>query len=99
MKPGRHTSSMTYRFLYRCLCVAVIAWGCCLSSARADENSLPARIFYNGKVFTAEPEHPYAEAVAIQGGKIVAVGTLLEVAKSVPAGTERIDLQGKALFP
>lgn len=90
---------MTYRFLYRCLCVAVIAWGCCLSSARADENSLPARIFYNGKVFTAEPEHPYAEAVAIQGGKIVAVGTLLEVAKSVPAGTERIDLQGKALFP
>jgi predicted amidohydrolase YtcJ len=90
---------VTNRFLRRCLCVAVIAWTCCLSSARADENGLSARIFYNAKIFTAEPEHPYAEAVAIEGDKIVAVGTLLDVAKSVPVGTERIDLQGKSLFP
>ena len=90
---------LTNRFLRRCLCAGVIAWTCCLSTARADENSWSARIFYNGKVFTAEPEHPYAEAVAIQGAKVVAVGTLLEVAKSVPAGTERVDLQGKSLFP
>ena len=66
---------------------------------RAQENSAPARILYNCQVFTGEPEHPYASAVAIRGEKIVAVGNLPEVAKSVPANAERIDLQGKSLFP
>lgn len=65
----------------------------------ANEESVSAHIFYNGKVFTAEPDHPYAEAVAIQGEKIVAVGTLLEVSKSVPANAARVDLKGKSLFP
>jgi len=32
-------------------------------------------VLYNGKIFTGEPEHPYAEAVAIRGDRIVAVGT------------------------
>jgi len=59
----------------------------------------PPRILYNGRVFTGEPEHPYAAAVAIRGDRIVAVGGLAEVAKSVPASAERIDLQGKMLFP
>lgn len=90
---------MTDRCFRKCLGLGLMVWTYCLSSVRADENRFSARIFYNGKVFTAEPEHPYAEAVAIQGDKIVAVGTLLEVAKSVPAGTERVDLQGKSLFP
>lgn len=58
-----------------------------------------AHIFFNGKVFTGEPEHPYATAVAIRGSKIVAVGNLSEVAKTVPANAERTDLQGKSLFP
>jgi predicted amidohydrolase YtcJ len=66
---------------------------------RAQENSAPARILYNGKVFTGEPDHAYASAVAIRGEKIVAVGNLPEVAKAVPANAERIDLQGKSLFP
>lgn len=59
----------------------------------------PARILFNGKIFTGDPQHPYASAVAIQGAKIVAVGNLSEVAKAVPASAERIDLQGKSLFP
>lgn len=71
---------------------------CSLVTMRADENHPSARIFYNGKVFTAEPENPYAEAVAIQGDKIAAVGTLSEVGKAVPAA-ERVDLQGRTLFP
>ena len=34
-----------------------------------------------GKIFTGEPDHPYAEAVAIRGDKIVAVGTRGEAAR------------------
>ena len=57
------------------------------------------RILFHAKVFTGDPQNPYAEAVAIRGDKIIAVGNLPEVAKSVSANAERIDLEGKSLFP
>ena len=57
------------------------------------------RIFFNAQVFTGDPQNPYAEAVAIRGDKIVAAGSLAEVAKSVSANAERVDLAGKTLFP
>ena len=38
-----------------------------------------ATIFYDAHVFTADPEHPYAEAVAIRGDRILAVGSLSAV--------------------
>jgi len=57
------------------------------------------RVFFHAKIFTADPEHPYAEAVAIRGGQIVAVGSTPEVTKSVSATAQRIDLDGKSLFP
>ena len=57
------------------------------------------RIFFNAKIFTADPQNLYADALAIRGDKILAVGTLPEVANAAEANTERIDLQGKTLFP
>ncbi len=57
------------------------------------------RILFHGKIFTADPQNPYAEAVSIRGEKIIAVGTLPEVARSVSANAERVDLEGKSLFP
>jgi predicted amidohydrolase YtcJ len=57
------------------------------------------RVLFHAKIFTANPQHPYAQAVAIRGDKILAVGTLPEVLKSVSANAERIDLEGKSLFP
>lgn len=57
------------------------------------------RVLYHAKIFTADPQNPYAEAVAIRGDQIIAVGNLPEVEKSVSASAERIDLAGKTLFP
>jgi predicted amidohydrolase YtcJ len=57
------------------------------------------RVFFNAEIFTADPQNPYADAVAIRDDKILAVGTLPEVAKAAEANAERIDLQGKTLFP
>ena len=57
------------------------------------------RVFYNGKVFTGEPEHPYAEAVAIRGDKIVAVGTRTEASQAVGRDAEQVDLKGNFLTP
>jgi hypothetical protein len=66
-----------------------------LTSAFAQDE----RVLYHAQVFTADPQNPYADAVAIRAGKIVAVGNLPEVLKSVSPNAERIDLQGKSLFP
>jgi len=54
---------------------------------------------FHAKIFTGDPQNPYAEAVAIRGDKIVAVGNLREVTKAASAKAERIDLDGKSLFP
>ncbi|MFZ2009187.1 MAG: amidohydrolase family protein, partial [Candidatus Sulfotelmatobacter sp.] len=83
------------------LVVALWVTACVLlagSSIWAQENS-GDRVFFNAKVFTGDPQNPYAEAVAIRGEKIIAVGNLVEVLKSVSAKAERIDLEGKSLFP
>ena len=56
------------------------------------------QIFYHAKIFTADPQNPYAEAVAIRGDKILAVGNLPEVEKAAPNST-RTDLEGKSMFP
>src|SRR5215831_11486661 len=66
-----------------------------LSSAQAEKG----RVFYNGKIFTAEPEHPYAEAVALRGDKIIAVGTRAEATKAAGKNATATDLLGKALLP
>src|SRR5580765_6934812 len=56
------------------------------------------QIFFHAKIFTADPQHPYAEAIAIRGDKILAVGNLPDVAKAAPDAT-RTDLDGQSLFP
>jgi predicted amidohydrolase YtcJ len=66
-----------------------------LMAAQSDQ----VRVLYDAKVFTGEPEHPYAEAVAIRGEKIVAVGAKTEVMQAVDPNVDKIDLQGKTLLP
>jgi predicted amidohydrolase YtcJ len=66
--------------------------------ARAQE-SAHEQVFFHAKIFTGDPQNPYAEAVAIRGDKIVSVGNLSEVTKAASANAERIDLEGKSLFP
>jgi predicted amidohydrolase YtcJ len=63
------------------------------------QQELPEKIFFHAKVFTGDPQNLYAEAVAIRGDKIAAVGSLPEVEKVVSPQAERVDLQGKSLFP
>jgi predicted amidohydrolase YtcJ len=69
-----------------------------LHSLRAQE-TFGEKIFFHAKVFTGDPQNPYADAVAIRADKIIAVGNLPEVAKSVSPNAERTDLEGKTLFP
>lgn len=63
------------------------------------QSSSGEQVFFDAKVFTGDAQNPYAEAVAIRGDKIVAVGSFAEVEKSVSAKAERVDLEGRSLFP
>jgi predicted amidohydrolase YtcJ len=85
--------------LHKCLCLAAFFAFIFVSTARSEGNSATERIYYNAKIFTGEPEHPYAEAVAIRGDKIVAVGSYAEVKQALGKDAEAIDLKGKTLLP
>jgi predicted amidohydrolase YtcJ len=61
--------------------------------------SAPDLIIHHAKVFTAEPAHRFAEAVAIQGNKIVAVGTNAEITAMAGEKTKRIDAGGRVVVP
>jgi predicted amidohydrolase YtcJ len=88
-KCSRDSSAITLLFLLMTLMPR-------LGLAQVDP---PETVFFNAKIFTGEPQNPYAEAVAVRGEKIVAVGNLAEVAKAAGANAKRVDLEGKTLFP
>jgi len=57
-------------------------------------------IYTGGDIVTINDRQPSAEALAVKGGKIVAVGTRAEVEKAHKgASTKVVDLGGKALLP
>ncbi len=56
-------------------------------------------ILINGKVWTVNPQQPEAEAVAISGNHIVAVGSTASITALKQAATRVIDLAGKRVVP
>ncbi len=56
-------------------------------------------VFYDALVFTGEPDHPYAEAVAVRGDRILAVGDLAAVEGAAGPDVRKVDLKGKLLMP
>src|SRR5438132_12657835 len=58
------------------------------------------RIFVNGKIWTADDARPQAQALAISGDKLTAVGSDEEAhALATTAHTAVIDLQGRLVVP
>ena len=55
-------------------------------------------VLFNGKVFTADEHGTVAEAIAVDGERIVAVGSTREI-RSRYQGTREIDLRGKLVTP
>ena len=53
----------------------------------------------NGKVWTGDAARPWAEAVAVRGEKIHAVGTTAEMSGLASSGTKLVDLGGALVLP
>ncbi len=76
------------------LVVACVMFACaCSSGPRAD------LIVHNGKIVTVGPKFSIAEAMAIKGDRILAVGSESEILALTGAETRRLDLQGKTVLP
>ena len=56
-------------------------------------------ILLDGRIYTANSQAPWAEAVAISGARIDAVGTDQEIVRRRNARTKVIDLEGRMVIP
>lgn len=59
----------------------------------------PEMIFHGGPIITLDSDDRIVEAIAIEEGKIVAVGDLATVKALADADTKQVDLEGKPLLP
>lgn len=62
-------------------------------------HAAPSIVLINGKVFTGDAAGSFAEAVAIEGNKIVAVGTNDKIKATAGDATRVIDLLGQLVIP
>ncbi|HEY3930505.1 MAG TPA: amidohydrolase [Candidatus Koribacter sp.] len=84
--------------LRRLLVASFVLWVGMLN-ARAQQRPGADTIITNAKVYTVDPSHPSAEAVAIIGDRIVAVGTSAEIDAWRNDKTNVIDGRGHLLLP
>ena len=56
-------------------------------------------ILINGKIFTANPAQPWAQALAISGDRIIAVGDTAAITALARDHTRRLDLGGRTVVP
>ena len=76
------------------LCIAAM-----LASGCSQQPSVPDMVLKNGKIVTMDDAIPEAQAIAIAGDRIVAVGSDAKIEAMVGDNTEVIDLQGKLVIP
>ena len=57
------------------------------------------RIFFNGQIYTVDPQYPEVSAVAVKNGIVMAVGSDEEVKAMAGPTTEMVDLKGAFMCP
>ena len=80
-----------------CVWIAPLVMAACMSLGLAQQSA--HIIFYNGKILTVDPNSSIAQAVAVRGNRIAAVGSNDEVLRLAGSNTLRIDLKGKTMTP
>jgi len=88
---------MARRILKLAIGSVLLAMG--VGAAVYAQQPAPDLILSNGKIITVDERFSIAQAVAIKGDRIVAVGTNQDITRLAGAGTRRIDLRGRAVTP
>ena len=86
------------RFVRTILCLSVLAAACSGCEPRADLDAAD-RVLINAVVITMNGNRDLADAVAIRGDRIVAVGTKTDVEPWIGPATRLVDLNGNTVIP
>src|SRR5689334_20922915 len=63
------------------------------------QTGVPDLILSNGKIITVDERFTIAQAMAIKGDRIVAVGANADITRLAERTTRRIDLKGRSVIP
>lgn len=63
------------------------------------QGAAPDLLFTNGKIVTVDERFTIAQAIAVKGDRIVAVGSNQEIAKLAGPATRTVDLRGRTAIP
>jgi predicted amidohydrolase YtcJ len=83
---------MIHRIALASIIASSVLW---LSCSREQ----PDLIVHHGKIVTVDPEFRIAEAMAVKGDRILAVGSNSEIEALAGGQTQQIDLEGKTVLP
>ncbi len=83
----------------RRLFMAGLAVGGLTASGAAQARAVATTIFHGGPIRTMDDTQPSAEAVAVRGQTILAVGALEAVRAAAGRGARLVDLDGRTLLP
>lgn len=91
---GKAASSSRFCFL------VLIALSLVLSGGLAAQTASTAElVVVNAKIYTVNPKQPWAQALAIREGKIIAIGSEKDIARYRGPGTKLIDAQQHLVLP
>jgi len=89
---------MTRRSLTLLFLVVLLTTAGARSMLRAQQDA-PDLVLSNGKIITVDDRFTIAQAVAVKGERIVAVGSNQEIDRLAGPNTRKIDLRGRAVTP
>jgi len=78
--------------------VSIGIWLVMPTSTALAAGAAPDTVLFNGKIFTAEGKR-FVEAIAIQAGRIEAVGESAQIRKLAGSSTTQIDLRSRTVIP
>jgi predicted amidohydrolase YtcJ len=80
--------------------VGIVAAVALMAAGAKGAKGPPAdRVFLNGRIWTGEPGRPWAEALAVRGDRLIAVGKAGDVDGLAGKGTDLVDLRGRFVAP
>jgi predicted amidohydrolase YtcJ len=84
--------------MHKALCVVSLLLMSLAFRTFAGEQAAPTFVLVNGRVWTGDPTRPSAEAVAIAGSRIVAVGTNADI-RALAGNATVVDVAGGFVVP
>jgi len=85
--------------IFRCVFPSLALAAILLTSTSAYAQQPPDLILHHGRIVTVDSRFSIAEAIAVAGDRIAAVGTDRDILKLAGPATKRIDLGGKTVLP